>query len=173
MHRALLPSAILAGVTAFGPAMAQDDERLIARAEMMDRDGNMVGTVSINETESEVPLIVVALTDIPEGTHGIHLHEVGDCSADDFSSAEGHIAGDASHGVFDSDGPHPGDLPNAIVGSDGSMNLELFAYNLESDEMILDDDGASFIVHSGADDYMTQPAGDSGDRIACGVFEAN
>ena len=142
-----------------------------ARASVSDTDGNEIGTVTISRTLSGTPLVIVALTDIPEGGHGIHLHETGDCSAGDFTSAGGHIAGDADHGVFAENGPHPGDLPNAIVGSDGAMNVEAFASGLDIDAMIMDDDGAAFIVHAGEDDYITQSAGDSGARIACGVFE--
>jgi len=148
-----------------------DGFQTVARAAVSDREGNQIGTVTLNETLSGTSLVVVALSDLPEGSHGIHLHETGDCSADDFTSAGGHIPGDAEHGVFAENGPHPGDLPNAVVDSSGDLNAEYFNPRLEIENMIMDDDGAAFIVHAGADDYMSQPAGDSGDRIACGVFE--
>ena len=152
-------------------ALQSDGFTTAARAAVMDRDGNEIGTVTINRTQSGTPLVIVALSDMPSGAHGIHLHETGDCSASDFTSAGGHIAGDAEHGVFAANGPHPGDLPNAIVGEEGDMSVEIFQPDLDIDGMIMDDDGAAFIVHSGPDDYMSQPAGDSGDRIACGVFD--
>ena len=168
-----MPLTLAALATALSlPAFAAEHVAMEARADVTNRDGDAIGTVTINRTGSGTPLIVVALTDLPEGAHGIHLHETGDCSADDFSSAGGHIAGDAQHGVGVEGGPHPGDLPNAIVGSDGSLNLEIVAASLDVESMVMDDDGAAFIVHSGPDDYMSQPAGDAGDRIACGVFEA-
>ncbi|SFH39579.1 superoxide dismutase, Cu-Zn family [Palleronia marisminoris] len=152
---------------------ALEDEGFVtaARASVMDREGNQVGTVTINETLSGTPLVIVALNGIPSGAHGIHLHETGDCSAEDFTSAGGHIAGDAEHGVFAQNGPHPGDLPNGIVGEEGGLNVEYFQPDLDIQGHIFDEDGAAFVVHSGADDYMSQPAGDSGDRIACGVLE--
>ncbi len=181
MKRTLMTTLCATALVA-APAFAQEESgeqsgdgtgfTTAARAAVQDRDGNEIGTVTINETDSGTPLVIVAITDLPEGTHGIHLHETGDCSADDFTSAGGHIPGDADHGVFASGGPHPGDLPNAVVGSGGDLNLEIFNDRLEIEDMIMDEDGAAFIVHANADDYMSQPAGDAGDRIACGVFEA-
>ena len=108
---------------------------------------------------------------MPEGVHGVHLHETGDCSASDFKSAGGHIRGDQNHGILAEGGPHPGDMPNMTVGADGILKADVFLSTLDMDSMIMDDDGAAFIVHSGADDYTSQPAGDAGSRIACGVFE--
>lgn len=142
-----------------------------ATATVVNRDFEEIGTVTINRTLSGTPLIIVALTAVPPGTHAIHLHENGDCSEEDFSSAGGHISGDAEHGIYVLNGPHPGDLPNAIVGEDGDLNVEYFQPGLDIDEQISDFDGSSFVMHAGADDYRTQPAGDSGARIACGVFE--
>lgn len=170
MKRILIAGACSAALAL--PAVAAEHITQEARAEVSDTDGNSIGTVTINSTASGQGLVIVALTDIPEGAHGIHMHESGDCSADDFSSAGGHIAGDAQHGVLVEGGPHPGDLPNAIVGDDGEINVEIFQSNLDIPGMIFDDDGAAFIVHSGPDDYTSQPSGASGDRIACGVFEA-
>ncbi|WP_375261839.1 superoxide dismutase family protein [Palleronia sp.] len=187
MLRTLLGTLSVAAITAM-PAMAQQESGeaenaaeatatqdagfvTAARASVEDRDGNQVGTVTINETLSGVPLVIVALNGVPSGAHGIHLHETGDCSAEDFTSAGGHIAGDAEHGVFAENGPHPGDLPNGIVDDTGALNVEYFVPNLNIEDQIFDSDGSAFVVHAGADDYISQPAGDSGDRIACGVFE--
>ncbi len=175
-----LPAALLMAMPAFAEQHTDDGQSqsgaetgysVAARAAVQNRDGTEIGTVTINETDSGTPMVIVTLSDIPEGTHGIHIHETGDCSADDFTSAGGHIAGDAQHGVYVSGGPHPGDLPNANVASDGSVNLEIFNDRLAIEDMIFDEDGSAFIVHAGADDYSSQPAGDAGDRIACGVFE--
>lgn len=164
MKRSVL--AALAALLPALPAAAQD----IAAAEVVDRDGKALGSVQLRATASGTTLVTVALNGLPEGAHGIHLHETGDCSADDFSSAGGHIAGDAEHGILVEGRPHPGDLPNVIVQADGVVNAEFFNPGLDISEMIHDDDGAAFIVHSGPDDYQSQPAGDAGDRIACGEF---
>ncbi|WP_299784504.1 superoxide dismutase family protein [uncultured Marivita sp.] len=158
--------ALSLSAVAATPLHAQD----IAAAEVQNRDGESVGSVYLRDTASGYVRVIVALTDLPEGGHGLHIHETGDCSADDFSSAGGHLAGDAAHGVMTEDGPHPGDLPNLIVHSDGTANVEHFNNRLEIENMIFDEDGAAIIVHSGQDDYTSQPSGDAGDRIACGAF---
>ncbi len=182
MTRMLLSALSAAAMVAAAPTLAQQQEgeaagsggpglTIAARAVVSDRDGNEVGTVTLNETRSGTPLVIVALSGLPEGQHGIHLHQTGDCSADDFSSAGGHIAGDAQHGLQVEGGPHPGDLPNVTVGDQGNVNAEFFAHGLTIADMVLDEDGAAFVVHAEADDYVSQPAGNAGDRIACGVLE--
>ncbi|WP_116087539.1 superoxide dismutase family protein [Tropicimonas sp. IMCC34011] len=170
--------ATAAGIAllATGPTLAQDSgdemtERAIAAAEVSNPDGENIGSVYVQETESGTAHVTIALTSIPEGVHGVHFHETGDCSAEDFGSAGGHIAGDAEHGVRSAGGPHPGDMPNVTVQSDGIVNVEYFNERLDVMEHLMDDDGAAFIVHSGPDDYVSQPSGDAGDRIACGVIE--
>ncbi len=169
MKRLLLAASCIPALTL--PAIAEQHVNMEVRAEVMNRDGDSVGTVTINETASGQALIIVALSGLSEGAHGIHFHETGDCSADDFTSAGGHIAGDADHGVMVEGGPHPGDMPNIVVGSDGNTNVEIFNDRIDIADHLLDEDGAAFIVHSGPDDYMSQPSGDSGDRVACGVLE--
>lgn len=164
-----LLTALLVAAT---PAMAADNAKQSATAEVADRDGNALGTVSVQATASGTALVTVSLEGLPEGTHGIHLHETGDCSADDFTSAGGHIAGGAAHGVEAGGGPHPGDLPNAVVGPDGTVKLQIFNSRLDIEAMLMDEDGAAFIAHSGADDYTSQPSGAAGERIACGEFVA-
>ena len=173
--RYLLASAALAGLAATGAA-AQDsgeaagDGVMTARAALQDRDGNEVGNAGLRETPSGSTWVVVQATGMPAGIHGVHVHETGDCSAGDFTSAGGHLAGGAEHGILVEGGPHPGDLPNAHVQDDGILALEAFNDRLTAD-MVFDDDGAAVVVHAGADDYVSQPSGDSGDRIACGVIE--
>lgn len=153
-----------------GPALAAD-----AVATVMDRDDRILGTVELTATPSGQVHIVVLLDGIPEGTHGIHIHETGDCSAADFTSAGGHLAGARDHGVLADDGPHPGDLPNAHVDADGRLGVEIFNPLLTLEEAgesaIFDADGSAFIVHADPDDYEGQPSGAAGERIACGVFE--
>jgi Cu-Zn family superoxide dismutase len=156
---------------AAGAAGAQETMTPNAVARLSDREGNDVGSASFYETASGMMYVVVQATGIEEGIHGVHVHETGDCSADDFSSAGGHLAGDAQHGVLVEGGPHPGDLPNAHVQNDGVLAMETFNAELTMD-MMMDEDGSAFIIHAGADDYVSQPAGNSGDRVACGVIEA-
>lgn len=135
------------------------------------------GTVSFTETASGILLVKVEASGIPAGTHGFHIHETGACEADGgFESAGGHLAGDKEHGIMNENGPHPGDLPNIHVGEDGELMAEYFAHGLTLGEgegtSLMDEDGSAIMIHAGPDDYMTDPSGHSGDRIACGVIES-
>ncbi|WP_185020643.1 superoxide dismutase family protein [Histidinibacterium lentulum] len=167
--RPILPVA--AALLAAGPALAESHMSQGGWiAEVQGRDGAAHGTVTVEPTASGTMVVELDLAGLPTGTLAVHLHETGDCSAEDFSSAGGHIAGDASHGVESADGPHPGDLPNVLPEEGGAVQVQFFNDRLTG-EMMTDADGAAFVVHAGADDYESQPAGDAGDRIACGVFE--
>ncbi|MDS9468861.1 superoxide dismutase family protein [Paracoccus sp. MBLB3053] len=140
-------------------------------AQISDRDGNSLGGVTVRDTASGTVLATVTLSGLPDGIHAIHLHETGDCSAADFASAGGHIAGEHQHGVLSEGGPHPGDMPNLTVNQDGVGEIEVFLPLLQVERDLMDADGAAFIIHAGIDDYQSQPAGGAGDRIACGAFQ--
>jgi Cu-Zn family superoxide dismutase len=163
--------AALALATAL-PAGAQetDNEYVGTRAagNIVNRAGENIGSVSVAETESGLVLVTVQAIDIEPGTHGVHLHETGVCEGD-FTSAGGHIAGDAQHGLIEG-GAHPGDLPNAYVGDDGELAMQAFNSRITVESM-LDADGSALIIHAGPDDYVSQPAGASGDRVACAVID--
>ncbi|WP_375175026.1 superoxide dismutase family protein [Pseudooceanicola sp.] len=141
-----------------------------ATADVKNRDGDRLGAIRVTDTASGVAVATITLINLPEGAHAIHLHETGDCSADDFSSAGGHIAGDRAHGVMAEGGPHPGDMPNLTIKTDGIGEAEVFLPFLDVERDLLDEDGAAFVMHSGLDDYRSQPSGDAGERIACGEF---
>ena len=107
---------------------------------------------------------------LPAGTHGIHIHTVGLCDAPGFTTAGGHWNPTGmKHGSMNPQGPHEGDLPNLIVGNDGRGTVALVVPGAAI-ATLLDADGAAIVVHAGADDLMTDPSGNSGGRIACGVF---
>ena len=143
----------------------------IAAGAIFDADGAEIGTIRIVDEPSGMTSIMIEASGFDEGVRGVHLHETGTCEAPDFESAGGHIAGDMMHGVSVDGGPHPGDLPNAHVGADGMIMVEYFTDQITAADL-LDDDGSAFIVHSGADDYESQPSGDAGGRLACAVIEA-
>lgn len=110
---------------------------------------------------------------IPAGTHGAHIHTIGRCDAPEFTTAGGHWNPTTmKHGSMNPQGPHEGDLPNLIVGSDGRGTLGITVPGATM-AGLLDTDGAAIVVHAGPDDLMTDPAGNSGGRIACGVFAAS
>lgn len=166
MIRSILTALALCAATA---APALDSEHVEDRmtGTVVDRDGNQIGSVSVSETASGIVLVRVTATPLPSGAHGIHLHEVGACEGD-FSSAGGHIAGDAGHGLVE-DGTHPGDMPNGFVEVE-ALNYEALNERIAFQDHLRDDDGAALIIHSSPDDYMTQPSGDAGGRIACAVL---
>ncbi len=155
--------AILAAPTQAAPG----DE---ATAELKDREGQALGTVRLTETPHGV-LLAGELGRLPPGPHGFHIHAVGKCEPP-FTSAGGHFnPANHKHGFMAAEGPHAGDLPNLHAASDGKATVDAFAAGarLAGAQGVLDQDGAALVVHAKADDYRTDPAGDSGDRIACGV----
>lgn len=150
-------------------------EAATARAELRDAEGRSVGMATLTGTEGGVR-IEVSVSGLPEGRHGFHVHETGRCDPPDFTSAGGHFnpAGQR-HGIESPEGPHAGDLPNIIVGADGSGSLTTvnpyLSLGTGADNDLLREGGTALMVHAGPDDYITDPAGDSGGRIACGVIE--
>lgn len=107
---------------------------------------------------------------LPPGTHGAHIHTVGRCDAPDFTTAGAHWnPTQMKHGTMNPQGPHEGDLPNLMIGSDGRGTLGVTVPGATM-AGLLDTDGSAIVVHANADDLMTDPSGNSGGRIACGVF---
>jgi Cu-Zn family superoxide dismutase len=110
---------------------------------------------------------------VPAGTHGAHVHMTGRCDAPDFATAGGHWNPTSmKHGTLNPQGPHEGDLPNLLVGTDGRGTIGITVPGATM-AGLLDADGSAMVVHAGADDLKTDPAGNSGGRIACGVFAAS
>lgn len=143
-----------------------------AVAMLMTADGQEVGTATATGSAGGVTIQLEAMN-MPPGMHGVHVHETGSCEPD-FSAAGGHWNPDnSSHGLEEPEGQHAGDMPNLEVGDDGSGSLSYMLAMSATMEGLLDSDGSAFIVHAGEDDQTTDPSGDSGDRIACGVFEAD
>ncbi|MBT2582681.1 superoxide dismutase family protein [Planococcus sp. ISL-109] len=141
--------------------------------EFLNVDGDAIGTAELTEEDTGV-LVKLNVEGLEPGTHGIHFHEEGLCEAPDFESAGGHFnPTGASHGHDNPDGPHAGDLKNIEVADDGTSMDELTAENLTlqigEDNSLLKEGGTALVIHASADDGQTDPSGDSGDRIACGV----
>lgn len=155
-----------------GSAFAAEGDRVSGTLE---GDG-ITGEISMLETASGTVHIEVSAQGVPEGAHGIHVHEIGKCeSADDFKSAGGHLAAGLEHGIKNEGGPHPGDLPNIHASAQGMVHAEFFVRGFSlgtlGNQRILDEDGTSVVLHSGPDDYTSQPSGNSGGRIACAVLK--
>jgi Cu-Zn family superoxide dismutase len=141
-----------------------------ASATLHDAEGTEVGTATITERPDGL-FVSMTVHDMTPGEHGAHIHTTGDCSATDFTSAGGHWnPGNTNHGKdSEAPNPHAGDLPNLEVAESGGGILE--AGSSGTFDELFDDDGAAIVIHADPDDYKSQPSGNAGDRIACGVIE--
>lgn len=156
------------------PAGAQE---AVARANVINKEGTSLGTITFTQTKSGLLHIMAELTNLPPGPHGFHIHKVGKCdAADGFKSAEGHFALEGqTHGAMTEKGPHAGDLPNVHIGQDGILKAEFLTDQMSLTEgqpnSLRDADGSAVMVHEMADDYTTDMTGNAGGRLACGVIE--
>ena len=135
-------------------------------------DGSSAGTAMLMRSGDGYSIMVQARGLTP-GAHGFHLHTTGRCDAPDFTSAGGHLnPGDRTHGRLSANGPHLGDLTNLQVGSDGMVTATVEVPDVRDDALaqIFDADGTAVMIHSGPDDYRTDPTGNAGSRVACGVL---
>lgn len=146
-----------------------------ASAKLAAGDGAARGTATVTQAADGLHVLVKAQGLTP-GIHAVHIHTTGQCVGPDFASAGGHWNPTAhKHGTANPAGPHMGDMPNMTVGPDGSGAIEyqVAAGTIsEGATPLLDTDGAAIVIHAQADDNMTDPAGNAGGRIACGVLAA-
>src|SRR5450755_2080651 len=143
------------------------------KVEIKDAQGKAVGDIVIWDQGTGVSL-ELKLHDLAPGEHGIHFHQVPKCEAPDFKSAGGHFNPESKKHGFDSpDGHHAGDMKNFTVGADGKASVKLEDNDVtlkDGPHSLLSNDGTAIVVHAKADDYKTDPSGNSGDRVACGVI---
>lgn len=144
----------------------------VAEARLSFANGIPAGTAQL-VSDGRVLSLAIAATGLSAGEHGFHLHTTGLCEAPDFKSAGGHLnpAGN-QHGALNPDGKHLGDLPNLVVGASRSATteIELGADTPELRDALFDADGTAIVIHAEADDYRSDPAGEAGARVACGVL---
>jgi Cu-Zn family superoxide dismutase len=172
MNRSLNVLALV-GVLSLSSCTANATEQDRARAQIKNAQGKSVGTASLRETKDGL-LIVVNAKGLPEGLHAVHIHSVGKCEGPAFTSAGGHFNPlNKKHGLKNPDGPHAGDLPDMYVNKDGAGRYEALMESMTlgtGETSVFDSDGSAIVIHVTADDNMSDPAGNSGDRIACGVI---
>ncbi len=150
------------------PDTASAQPAQFAQARLLDSSGRDMGFVRLTPSATGMDGRI-EVSGITPGPHGMHIHTVGKCDAPDFQTAGGHLNPTSmQHGLSNPAGPHQGDLPQLTVNSNG-MGAQSFAANT-SMAALFDADGASFIVHAGPDDQVTDPSGNSGGRILCGVL---
>lgn len=146
-----------------------------AKAQLKNKSGMDVGSVEFTQTPAGV-LMKLTLKGVPAGEHAIHIHTVGKCEQP-FESAGPHFNPTSSHHGFLAGGGHAGDLTNIFVPQSGELTAEMMNSMVTlvrgRPNTLMDDDGSSIVVHAGKDDYKSDPAGNSGDRIACGVINAS
>lgn len=136
---------------------------------LVNAGGQTIGTVRAWQTAGGVTFRIEA-TGLPHGVHGVHVHAMGRCDPPDFTSAGSHWNPlGKKHGVNNPAGPHAGDLPNVEVAANGVLGSTVVLPGA-SMASLLDADGAALVIHAAPDDYMTDPSGNSGARIACAVI---
>jgi Cu-Zn family superoxide dismutase len=166
---------ILCGVTLVYVALLTGfaQAQVVGFADLRDKDGNIVGTADFREDEDAV-LVFLRVKDLPPGLHGVHIHTTGKCEDPGFTSAGGHFnSGGKKHGLRSAEGSHAGDLPNLYVAKNGSGRYQVLDDKITLSSgvnTIFDSDGSALVIHAAGDDDITDPTGNSGDRIACGVI---
>lgn len=166
--------AVIVGSVWVATACMEQAEQ--AKAILKDTNSREVGRATLTESPGGVR-IQLDLRGLPPGVHACHIHGAGQCDPPDFKSAGGHFNPDArKHGRKNPEGPHAGDLPNILVGSEGAASVEFLAQGVTlgpREYSLLKPGGTSLVIHASADDDVTDPAGNAGARIACGVIEEN
>ena len=161
-------AALLLAAAAW-PAAAQT-----ASATLKNAAGNEVGSVKLTQLPDGV-LLALALKGVPAGEHAFHVHAVGKCEPP-FTTAGGHFnPGTKKHGLMAAEGHHAGDMPNLHVPANGELMVEVMNTSITLDKgkpnSVYGPNGTALVIHAGKDDYTSDPAGNAGDRIACGVIQ--
>ncbi len=147
----------------------------VVRADIKNITGESIGEAMLSNESGQI-ILDLTVSGITPGSHGFHIHTIGECTAPDFKSAGGHWnPSNAEHGLENPNGSHAGDLPNLEVDEDGNASLVQFSLGqvaFDAAKNLLDADGGAIVIHADADDLHSDPAGNAGPRIACGTLEA-
>ena len=166
MRKSFIP--LLAAVVL--SACVTDEPKGGAPMTLINASGQAIGTIRAWQTAGGVSFRIDARS-LPHGVHGIHVHPIGRCDRPDFSTAGTHWnPSGREHGMNNPKGPHDGDMPNVTVAANGILQ-ETVVLPKASMAQLLDADGSSIMIHANADDYVSQPAGNSGAKIACAIIQ--
>lgn len=164
----ILP-ALLCATAAFG-----QDKMPSAHADIVNAQGQKIGTATLTQSSGGMHIDLNA-TQLPPGVHGIHVHAAGKCEGPDFKTAGGHFNPDAKkHGKDNPEGPHAGDLMNIVVDAKRNSKAALVTSSVTpgpGPNTLFHEGGSALVIHEKEDDYKTDPSGNSGARIACGVIQ--
>jgi superoxide dismutase, Cu-Zn family len=166
----VLPAAVFAFAMVASPALAQT-----AHADIVNAQGATIGHADFT-ADADGVRITVTVSQLSPGEHGIHIHNVGKCEGPAFTTAGGHFnPTSAHHGIHNPQDPHPhvGDLPNLMVSEKGTGEMTFTAAGAtlgDGPNSLFHEGGTALVIHAKADDLMSDPSGNSGDRIACGVI---
>lgn len=167
-------SFLLCGTVFLTPASAHSHEQSI-KVTIINTKGEQIGTAMLTQGKDAV-LIHIEAKNLPPGTHGIHFHETGKCEVPDFKTAGEHLnIQHKQHGFNNPKGFHTGDLPNIQVKEDGTViadiESKIVSLTKGAPNSLLKNGGTALVIHEKADDYVTDPSGNSGSRIACGAIQ--
>jgi Cu-Zn family superoxide dismutase len=165
--------AVIAAVL-FATVVLARTQKPSTHADIVNAKGEKIGTATLREAKGGVQ-IRLQVSQLPPGTHALHVHAVGRCEGPDFKTAGPHFNPEGKkHGSENPEGPHAGDLPNFEVGQDGNAKTSVLASRValgDGPNSLFHPDGTALVIHEKADDYKTDPAGNAGGRIACGVVQ--
>jgi len=166
---------LLIGSVILVPEANADHMEAKVTVQLINTKGEAVGTAILTQ-KGEGVLFHIEAKNLPPGVHGIHFHETGKCETPDFTSSGAHLnPRNKEHGFNNPKGFHDGDLLNITVGADGTVKADMESKNVtlakDAVNSLRKPGGTAIIIHEKADDYVTDPSGNSGDRIACGPIQ--
>jgi len=177
MFRILILRATMA-LLALGIATGTAGAEPVSRSSnLMGSDGAVIGKITVTDAPHGV-LLRISAEGLKPGWHGLHFHEKADCQGPSFKSAGAHVHSTTpvTHGLLNTQANDDGDLPNLYVAADGTVMVELYSTLVSlqgagNRPALLDADGSAVVIHANPDDYMSQPIGGAGDRVACAPIQ--